>query len=216
MKIVNATCYFSEDLERLWQRIVETAPIARRYFLESECGGWVGGPRPEPAVLRIGYYQTQAKKGTYDWCGYSNLRQRWTKNPRLGIVKKGKLPMHPLQALAEASLDYSYMPAEVVMNVAADMASLIGAEALVTRDETKHFWDWLSSFKVRYRERAKRGSRKAVRKVREEIRLSDLRREEEQARSRINTLRHELRWAESRLVEKRAEVALQKKVVDEF
>jgi hypothetical protein len=216
MKIVNATCYFTEDLERLWARIGETAVIAREHWVQVRTRGYIGGAREEPMVLRIGYYTTQAKKGTYDWCGYSNLRQRWTPNPRLGIVKKGKLPQHPLQALAEAALDYSLMPAEVVSDVASDMASLIGASGLISNEETKHFWTWLSTFKVRYRERAKRGSRKAVRKVREEIKLATLRREEEQAHSRIMTLRLELQWAERQLVAKRAEVATQKKAVDEF
>lgn len=223
MKIVNATCYLTEDLESLFSLIEHATKQARDWYtntsvVERSAVSFSYWPldREAPKTLRVGYYTTEAKPGGYDWCGYAKLRQTRSSCPRLGIFKKGKLPRSPLHALATAALDYNIVPAVATKDIARCFATLIGAASIMAYPETRQFFAFVEGFKLRYRERAKRGSRKAIKRVREEIKLVDLQKASICARARIETLASELHWAREKHHEALSELRRQEEVLREF
>lgn len=214
MKIVNATCYFTEDLERLWERTQvavdqcvqwwQTSPDAPKW-------GLYNNDKKLPETLRVGYYSAGSTDCAANLRGWSYWGK---KDPRMGIVKKGVLMHSPLHALATAALDYNYMPPEAVRSIARVYCQLLNRSYQFDNEKCqKLFWSWLDDFKIRYRERAKRGSRKAVRKVREEATLLALEKDRENIERTIEDLHRQIAWREADLKLKRQEIRNQKDLI---
>ena len=196
MEIVNATCYMSKDLESLWEKVEETVTAATE--LAAKRGLYRPWTRTPPPTLRVGYYtpsETPAFSFNYEF-KYTSLRgvgYSSSRDPRLGVVKKGGLPLSPLQALASATDEHTLVPAEVVREVAFRMATIIASTTVIC-SELRDVWDWVDGFKLRFRERARRGSRVAVRKAREENKLRVL-------RQQIRNCETEVRRSEEKVLE---------------
>jgi len=173
MKIVNETCYSTEDLEAMWAKVVD---MIEKF--DAEVVTYNISNRVLPETLRIGYYNGSFTPGRYNQdVTYTSLRGRGKQHRRLGICKKQHLPnMSPLHRLATACNELNVVPQEVTKQIGVSMTQLYGwgIYRLWNSQEFDHLTGWLDTFTLRFRERAMRGSRAKVAYARAEAHFAEL------------------------------------------
>lgn len=209
MKIVNETCYSTEDLETLSERVIQTLEMLHRDATNTIACSPIWH---QDKTVRFGYF-TPSDKPTpeksnplaYAMC-YTSIRRIRTTSPRIGIVKKGLLHNSALMALASAALDEATAPNVLVQEITLRIVEVItgystaftiqGSRWADPGDAIKKAWAWVYEFKLRYRDRAKRGSRAEAKYAKLKLEL-DLSRKAITA-ARINVLDYERVLAEAR------------------
>lgn len=216
MEIINQTCYSTEDLRNLYER-VKAGYIERT---ENDSGWWKRHYKwKDPARLVIGYYKVRDQSDHYP--SYTSLRRKPV--TRLGIAKKADLPWgHALTALAEAANGKeASIPTRAIKQIVRTMIEIGGGYTGLVElpyvdgetvphyygGETDDCWVWIKDVTIRYRERAKRGTRKAAARARKLGRLDHMRKEIEQARENIAEQQALIRQHQADLVELEKELA---------
>ena len=183
MKFINETCYSTEDLESLFAKILGTFKLCNDRHAKNEPGR-LQRKRTLPNSMRVGYYQPSGSK--YVRNTFVNMTG-YNENIRLGIVKRSKLGIIPLVALAQAAdgADLSLPPGvvrEIVHSLVGQFtpfwkftpARELKSDGRWRADDYDDLWTWIESFKVSYTMRAKRGSKAKVKRARELSKLANL------------------------------------------
>jgi len=228
MKIINSTCYNTEDLERLW---VKTREAYHRNEDEREraCkanGQWFSRRKlrgedttPVGNVL-IGYSANPGSSGwQYTANTYATTRRR--PNLRIGIIKKSKLPLDALTALANVADGDPSVPYVVVCNVVAAMLEINGGWGLGKLWNPAKFpidpdgsWGWIKDFKLGYAERAKKGAKKAANVERQKGKLESMLLAVTSSENEVRAYEINLKYARKGLVEQKIALEMQKKLVE--
>lgn len=157
MKIINETCYNTEDIRDLLLKCQATVTLS----IEA---------KDLPERLLISYWEGCRETSSL----FVNYNYDYTR-PRLGIVRSGKLGVAPLVSLAQAADGLELkLPHSVITEIATYFASLLGGDRVVSFNLTNHHWKWLEDFEVRYSARAKSGSKDEAKLARAEDALARL------------------------------------------
>ena len=203
LKIINETCYNTEDLQDLMSKIYDTmVDPDLKSAIQNSGSHWYYAPRVAFDTLRVGYYnskrvQSEASKqhGGHNLT-FANMSARWTGSPRLGIVKKSKLYSSPLMAMAAQAEggDGPQMPQEVVDCLIIKLMGAMGANSrLYFSDAFSEHFSWAKGFSVRYTERAKKGAAAKAGRERKRLALVKLQRKVTQNLSYIERVKIELK-----------------------
>lgn len=180
MEIINESCYNTEDLEALFQKVEETCKeLSIDHFGQT---GFKQNLYDLPLQVVIGYYRPRDRLDPYSKTPNYVNRTGGRRTPRIGIVKPSAFDIAPLVALAQAiDTDDFFVPADVVCDITKVVTGLLGHWGSVRGDR----WSWVTSFKLRYSLRAKRGARTRVKNVRDRRRLKRLEKELELCKNDI-------------------------------
>ena len=159
MEIVNGTCYLTEDIEALWDKINETILTKEKTKVN-----WARG-LTKPDKLLIGYFNTtlDPKRVKSVWessLRYASSSGEYSESPRLGIAPRRKLPLQGLSALAEADAEYSTVPTVALRSIVRAMINLGRGSTTTFKEDDEdqpgdpRYWDWLKTFNLRFRDKA--------------------------------------------------------------
>lgn len=177
MKIINETCYNTEDIRNLWNAC-RAAHASENTYHSSE-----------PDTLQVGYCSYGEGNGHIRYQSY-----RRHKPPRLAIVRPKQLPLTPLQHLATAAegVASATLPQSVVDNIIEKFRSAAGGYGSIP---TTPAWRNVRSMQIRFDLRAKRGSLAQAKAEAKKIKLDAMRAKKREADSRIKSLRYSLNEA---------------------
>lgn len=194
MKILNETCYNTDDLLALYERCKKAIEESRESW--KTIHGWKLYIKEEPKSIRVGYYKPSMER-----CPWSKARNLVNKTGygddiRFGIVRPSALGVSPLVALAQTAGGANLrLPQEVIDILVSKFCNLIFNGRLFNDERFALFWDWTKNFEVRYRARAKRGSRALVKRARDLAKVSKLQSKIDNAAYTINILENQIAYA---------------------
>lgn len=170
MKILNETCYNTDDLLALYERGKE----AIKACSDDATNIFQPNTRLGPSQIQIGYYKPAFAKCRWnDLPNYVNKTGQGDKGIRISIVKPSAFNVAPLMALAAAADGKGLkLPSEALRDLNAEFVSLSTGNWVIA--QYPRHWNWLDNFEVRYTARAKRGSRAKVKEARNILRVSKL------------------------------------------
>jgi len=191
VKIINETCYNTEDLESLFEKVQSSVQESEEPWKNQN--GMTLYPHDPPASVRIGYYKPSTEKCR--WSGERNYINKtgWGDDVRLGIVRPSALGVSPLVALAQAADGANLrLPTDVVKLLVKSFCGLITYASLLETRNLATLWSWVDSFEIRYRARAKRGSRAEVKRARDLAKVTKLKSKIVNSGYSITTLENQL------------------------
>jgi len=171
--------------------------------------------RSVPTKLRLGYYTPKPVEdddGKQTIARFSHLTSssNYRIVPRLAIVRRKHFPLSPLEHLAMTAADELLVPFEVVADIAGAIAEWNGGSR---EDPIDNEWDWIKSFKLRFKLRIKRGKLETAVQRRKNLQLTRLyqrRSDACDARDRAERLRkereEEIKDLDEKIKELRSEV----------
>ncbi len=170
LETTNSTVYNADDIRALW---LLAHRLACELRIKEGASKWA--PPNPPSKLIISYYtrtsddkavksEDRKKKGGITRSKYGNIRYQGSKyrngsytGVRLGIVRPSKLYDSPLQQMAAVADDVMHLPQREIAQIVEVMREYYSVWFGQDPDKS---WDLLLGAKIRYGDRAKRGSRK--------------------------------------------------------